>query len=134
MGAYREHGFVAPTQIKTRALCDGLMLTGKLKHRSTFIVELEVFLDDPAGCIIQIYGYLAPEYMTAEVDKLSFGAMPKPEEPARFVARLLPESEVGDDAADDGDEESCSDDDLEWSGQWDSNSRPPAPKAGALPD
>ena len=83
---------------------------------------------------MQIYGHLAPEYMTAEVDKLSFGAMPKPEEPARFVARLSPESEVGDDAADDEDEESCSDDDLEWSGQWDSNSRPPAPKAGALPD
>ena len=79
-------------------------------------------------------GHLAPGFLQSEVDKLTLGLGAGDASAPRFAAPLLQayrESGIADEA---GASKSKKSQRIKWSGQWDSNSRPPAPKAGALPD
>ncbi len=72
----------------------------------------------------RVYGHLAPEYLLGEADKLAFGVS--------FAAPVLQDDELACQAEDEVDETLRAVAGFEWSGQWDSNSRPPAPKAKLL--
>jgi hypothetical protein len=90
----------------------------------------------------EVYGHLAPGYLQAEADRLKLGISPEaPEEkPLALVANLTPfaapllhEPESRENATETSAENPHKIAGMEWSGRRDLNSRPPAPKAGALP-
>jgi integrase len=93
----------------------------------------------------EVYGHLAPEYLRAEVDRLSFRPKPQPdveETPAMaaggevlgpFVTRLLPGSDFVHKKAPGTEDFSFDSEGFKWSGRQDSNLRPLGPEPSALP-
>ncbi len=81
----------------------------------------------------EIYAHLAPEYLRAEVDRLSFGKAVADALPRGSVTQLLPEARSGQKKAGTPVAKARKFRPRNWSGKRDSNPRPSAWEADALP-
>ena len=91
----------------------------------------------------EVYGHLAPEYLRAEVDRLTFGSFTSPEEPAQaeaqvvnlgsFVPVVSPQRARLREEPDPAEGNPSESEASSKSGRRDSNPRPRAWEARALP-